>query len=652
MSASTEIDPLDGRRPARAPGLLGPFSDAGLLSAADVHVATRLADLAGENDETVRLAVALTVRAPRLGHVHVDLSQIRDSAAVELDEPADLSELPWPEPSRWRELVSASRLVADGEQELPEEEQAQPLRLVGDWLYLDRYWREERAVAADLAARAAEGLARDELAEDLPGILAALFERETSSRQCMAVAVSSLRRLSVVAGGPGTGKTTTVARIVAALLEGSRLANATEPLMALAAPTGRGAARLQEAVYAEVAELELPQETRDLLLGLKASTLHRLLGWRPGSATRFLHDRERQLPHDVVIVDESSMVSLSMMARLLEAIRPDARLVLVGDPDQLASIEAGAVLGDVVGPAADELLMTSSMRERLTAATGSKPDAAEPPPGSLIPDSVVVLDRVHRFGGQIAALAKAIKSGDADQTIEVLGGEGEGLRWIAVDAALDEPSGTEVVREAAVASARGVIESARDGASADAIAALDRFRLLCAHRRGDHGLASWVARIERWLEPEIGEPRGPEHWYEGKPLLITENDYELRLFNGDTGVVVAPAGGSENGGLRAAFDRGGEIIEISPTRLAAVETAYAMTIHKAQGSQFETAAVLLPDPSSRVLTRELFYTAATRARQELIVVGTAEMVRAAVERPIARASGLRWRLWGMAGRPD
>ncbi|MGB8879445.1 MAG: AAA family ATPase, partial [Solirubrobacteraceae bacterium] len=326
---SALADPFDARRAVGAAGLLREFNEIGVLSAADVHVATRLAELVGEQSEPVRLAVALAVRGPRLGHVFVDLAAIRDTASVESDEPVDLSQLSWPGVDEWLAELARSELAA-----VAEDDAATPLRLLGTRLYLDRYWREERSVAADLNEMTASG------------------------------------RLEVIAGGPGTGKTTRVARLVAELVE---VTVDRSPLIALAAPTGKAAARLQEVVYEHVA----------VGAGLQAATLHRLLGWRPGSHSRFAHDRHNRLPHDVVIVDETSMVSLSLMARLVEAVRPDARLVLVGDPGQLASIEAGVVLADIV-------------------AAGH---------------GVVVLEHVHRFGEGIARLADAVRRGDGDAAV-------------------------------------------------------------------------------------------------------------------------------------------------------------------------------------------------------------------------------------------
>jgi exodeoxyribonuclease V alpha subunit len=564
---SALADPFEARRAAGATGLLREFNEIGVLSAADVHVAARLASLVGEERESVRLAIALAVRGPRLGHVFVDLATIRDTASVESDEPVDLSELPWPGAQEWLGALAGSEVVAVGE-----EAASRPLRLLGKRLYLDRYWREERAVAADLNELKASG------------------------------------RLQVIAGGPGTGKTTLVARMVAELIEG----DGRPPLIALAAPTGKAAARLQEAVHEETARLPVSESARERLIGLRASTLHRLLGWRPRSHSRFAHDRGNRLPHDVVIVDETSMVSLSLMARLSEAVRTDARLILVGDPGQLTSIEAGVVLADIV-------------------------NSGPRPPG----EGIVVLDRVHRYGGGIARLAEAIRHGDGDVAVEALGAAPDEITWLRVDVD-DTEAGVELVRHRAVAAGVEVALAARGGAALEALGALGRFRLLCAHRRGPYGVSDWTSRIQGWLAPHIEDIEQRD--YVGRPLLVTENDYELGLYNGDTGVIV------DGGGERpaAAFERGGEVLRFSPLRLGAVDTAYAMTIHKSQGSQFDTAAVLLPAASSRILTRELLYTAVTRARRQLILVGTEEAVRHAVARPVARASGLRERLWGAA----
>jgi exodeoxyribonuclease V alpha subunit len=636
VTALPDVDRFDVRRARRADGLLRAFNDAGVLAAADVHVALRLAELGGEDDERVALAAALAVRGPRLGHVCVDLAAIAETATIDAEDAVDLSVLPWPAPGAWIERLRASALVAVGEDGGPAD---RPLRLVGSTLYLDRYWREERRIAADLRALGEappDGVRDDVLAAGI----ARLFAGEPDARQPLAAASAVLRRFAVVAGGPGTGKTTTVARIVALLAEQAAAAASGEPLVALAAPTGKAAARLEEAVHEEAAKLVVGEPVRALLLGIGASTLHRLLGWRPDSHSRFRHHRGNRLPHDVVIVDETSMVSLSLMARLVEAVRPEARLVLVGDPGQLTSIEAGAVLGDIVGPAGEGLRIGAAARDRLARVTGRDVAAADPPRGA-VGDGIVVLERVHRYGGGIARVAEAVRRGDGDAVLEALGAAPDEVSWIPGDVA-EADDGPAAVREGAVAAARAVTAGARAGDALEAIKALGGFRVLCAHRRGAHGVAVWTTRIEGWLAEAVDGFGAEGQWYVGRPLLVTENDYGLRLYNGDTGVVVATG----DGRVAAAFERGGQVVELSPSRLTAVDTVYAMTVHKSQGSQFETAAVLLPAPTSQILTRELLYTAVTRARERLIVAGTEEAIRAAVARPVARASGLRRRLWG------
>jgi exodeoxyribonuclease V alpha subunit len=655
LAPGRDADPFDARLAGRASGLLREFNRAGVISAADVHVARQLAALSGETDERVLLAVALAVRAPRLGHVHLDLGRIRETAAVDAEEPVDLTALPWPEPRAWVAAVGASTLVAAEGENAAEtagaspgaaaQAAARPLRQTGTWLYLDRYWAEEVQVAAALLAMAAPAPQAVDAARLSDG-LRRLFPGERGGRQELAAAAAVLRRFAVVAGGPGTGKTTTVARIAALLCEQAAARGEGPPLIALAAPTGKAAARLQAAVNQAAAGLNSSPAVLEQLRTLPATTLHRLLGWRPDSSSRFRHHRHRRLPHDVVIVDETSMVSLSLMARLIEALRSDARLILVGDPGQLASIEAGAVLGDIVGPAADVPQFSPAAAAELSGVTGATvtpvSTARAPSQTGGVADGIVILDRGHRFGEGIAQLATAIRSGDDDAVIALLRSPPPGVRWLETDVAQDGE--LHPVRDALRIAALSMVTAAQAGRAAQALEALASFRILCAHRRGPYGVSSWTARAEAWLENELPLAAGSEQWYVGRPLLVTENDYELGLNNGDTGVVV-----QTEDRVLAAFARGEEIVRYSPTRLSGIETVYAMTIHKSQGSQFDVAAVLLPEAGSRILTRELLYTAATRARRELILAGPEDAVRAAVRRPVARASGLRRRLWADSG---
>jgi len=413
--------------------------------------------------------------------------------------------------------------------------------------------------------------------------------------------------VTVLTGGPGTGKTTTVARLLALLAEQADLSDKAGLRIALAAPTGKAAARLAEAVTGEVGELNAVD--RERLSGLHAVTLHRLLGSRPDTSVRFRHHRGNRLPHDVIVVDETSMVSLTMMARLLEAVRPDARLILVGDADQLASVEAGAVLADLV--------------EGLSSRTDVR---------------VAALRTSHRFGETIGALADAIRAGDADAVLTLLRSGDEHLEFI------EDADPRTRLRAILVPHALRLREEAMASAVEAALASLDDHRLLCAHRRGPFGVAHWNTQVQKWIAEETGQPAWSE-WYAGRPLLVTANDYGLRVYNGDTGVVVTGADG-----LRAFIAGSTGPLDFATSRLGDVETMHAMTIHKSQGSQAEEVTVLMPPQDSRLLTRELFYTAVTRAKVKVRVVGSEGSVRAAVERRAVRASGLRLRLHLASGR--
>ncbi|MCV7298232.1 exodeoxyribonuclease V subunit alpha [Mycobacterium barrassiae] len=551
--------------------LLEEFAD--LFEPADVHVARRLTALAQETDETVQLAIAIVVRALRGGSVCVDLRSIADQL--------EMPDLPWPQPDAWLAAVRASPLVTG----------TPVLRLYGDLLYMDRYWLEEQQVCEDVLTL---------LSSSLPGTvpsLERLFPKGWEEQRA-AAEVALTQSLTVLTGGPGTGKTTTVARLLALLAEQASLSGRPPLRIALAAPTGKAAARLLEAVQLEVDKLDAVD--RDRLPELKASTLHRLLRSRPDNSSRFRHHRENRLPHDVIVVDETSMVSLTLMARLLEALRPDSRLLLVGDPDQLASVEAGAVLADMV--------------DGLGAAR------------------IAELKTSHRFGVSIGKLASAIRVGDTDEVVALLRAGGEHIEWLETD----DPA--EPLRKVTLPHALRLREAAILGDAKAALSTLDEHRLLCAHRRGPYGVRFWNHQVERWLTDATGEPLWTQ-WYAGRPILVTANDYGLGLYNGDTGVTVL----RENG-LRAVVAAGAEPLEFATGRLSEVDTMHAMTIHKSQGSQADEVTVLLPLEDSRLLTRELFYTAVTRAKERIRVIGTEVSVRAAVQRRAVRASGLAQRL--------
>ena len=531
-----------------AKGLLRLFNAAGVLSPADVHTADAVARMGGEGDERVQLALALAVRALRNGSVCIDLNTVSTTVFDESETGIDLAGLPWPDPDAWSTACAASGLVADG----ADQPAGRPLRFANDLLYLERYWLQEELVREQLqqrftaplpgldSSRAAAGLQRL-----FPGDRLVAGEND---RQRLAAAMSAVGWVTVLAGGPGTGKTTTVARILALLHDQPGAA----PRVALAAPTGKAAARLEEAIRAAAAELG-PQD-RARLENVSASTLHRLLGWTPTSRSRFVHDAGNHLPHDVVVVDEMSMVSLTMMSRLLEAVRPTARLILVGDPDQLSSVEAGAVLADIAGA-------TGTPDRRLAPALAELGVGAadESPPVH----GVVHLQRTWRYGGAIGALARAIRAADPDTALEVLRSGAGDVGFVEVDLEADPElraaTATSGLSEQVRGTGRRTLAAAQAGDIAGALAGLDEHRLLCAHRSGPFGVARWSAEAEHWLTEAIPGYGADGEWYVGRPLLVTANDYEMGLYNGDTGVIVAV-----DGEPRAAFARGSGGNALSP----------------------------------------------------------------------------------------
>ena len=568
-----------------------------LAELGDRQIAARLGRLAGEQDPDLLATTARLVQALRQGSVCIEVADLR-------------------------ERLAASPLVAS-----PDAAERRPLVLRGDLVYLDRYYRQERTIAraVDAAARReppAVDVARAE------GAAQRLFPGAAPQRQRLAAFVAACRWQSILAGGPGTGKTTAVAKLLALLADQP----GRPPHIALAAPTGKAAARLQQATVAALAALDPADAAR--VGEVQAITVHRLLGSRGRSQTRFRYGPENRLPHDVVVVDEASMVSLTLMARLVSALRDDTRLVLVGDPDQLASVEAGAVLGDLVarpavpGAAAAPALSALAAAD-LAALDGTDRDAA-------LHRGIVRLQHVYRFAPDIGDLAEAVRRGDVDAALGLLRAGSAHVQFVEADPARLEH--LDAVQHDVMRAGRHVHTAAAAGDAAGALRALDGHRALCAHRDGPHGVTRWNALAERWLAAEIAGYGADGAWYVGRPVLVTANDYSTRLFNGDTGVVVRTSDGA-----RVAFDRDGTVATFAPYRIGDVQTVHALTIHRSQGSQFDTVTVLVPPSESRLLSRELLYTAITRAKTRVRVVGTADAVAAAVSTPVQRASGLRIR---------
>jgi exodeoxyribonuclease V alpha subunit len=596
---------------------------AGRLPAIDLHFARFVARLDGRDDPHLVLAAVVVSQLAAAGHVCADLRALAGQPIVAIDPPG--SPVPVaPALAPWVAALRASSVVGQ-----PGEIRPLVLDDAGR-LYLHRLWAAERCVADALRARAAAVPIIDH--ERLRNDLAAVFPGTSPERpdwQRIAAAVAVLQRFCVIAGGPGTGKTSTVVRVLLLLAR-----QQPSPLrIALAAPTGKAASRLLDAV--QTAAAALPSALRaGFEVPAEARTLHRLLGRPP---------REGELPTsvaaDVVVVDEASMVDVSLMARLVRALPADARLILLGDKDQLASVEAGAVLADVCGPTAG---CSAASAGQLAPLVGEAVPSAVLDAPAPLQDSIVLLRHSHRFGPNsgIGQLAEAVNGGASEVAQQLLTDAAcPDVRWqpTATPRALGEHLGAAVDAYVAFAEA---VRTARP--PSDVFTQFNAFRVLCAVRHGPFGVVAVNDRISRALaERGLLDPHTT--WFPGRPVLVTQNDYAVRVFNGDIGIALL----DDAGRLRVCFDAGaGSVRWIAPVRLPEHETVFAMTVHKAQGSEFDAVTIILPPDGGRGLTRELLYTAITRARRQVTLCGAMDVVRATIARRAVRSSGLRATLWG------
>jgi exodeoxyribonuclease V alpha subunit len=595
-----------------------PAEDGPRPSAIERQFARFIARLDGRGDPVLRAAARLVSRATGNGDVCLQLAEY--AGRVVPDENFSLPPL-----EEWSARLRASSLVGG-----PGEFRPLVLDDAGR-LYLYRYWQYEQALADQLLRRACDAPDVDIAA--LRDGLERLFPDPRDGEQKRAAAMAVLRRFCVISGGPGTGKTHTVVKILALLAaqaRGGRLA------VALAAPTGKAAARVQESVRQAVERFAADDPVR-ACIPAEAHTLHRLLGARPGSV-RYRHDREHPLALDVLVVDEASMADLALMAKLLAALPAGARLILLGDKDQLASVEAGAVLGDICA----ESGFTRGFAARLAAAGAARPHGDEPEEGSPLADSIALLNRSYRFGSEtgIGQLATAVNRGDGPVAMALLNaGNHSDIAWKSIAA----PQLKTALAEHAFDRLSAYLEGARSGNAVVAFERFNAFRVLCAHRNGPAGAIAVNQILEAALD-QHGLIDARRDWYAGRPVMVARNDYGVQLFNGDVGITLPDP--DAGGALKVFFpDAGSAMRKIAPLRLPEHETAYAMTVHKAQGSEFAHVLLILPGEMSRVLSRELVYTGITRARQSVEIWSADAVLAAAIERRLARASALRDRLW-------
>ncbi len=606
----------------------------GALEPIDLHFARLIRrQMPADDDEVVVLTAALLSRQRGRGHTCVDLG---DWAGRPFPTDGDPTAPPLPELATWRRALEASPLVGHGNAPTP---------MVQDGtgrVYLRRYWLAEQRLAAALRRR----LESPPPALDT-GTLAPLFRRlfpapedGAPDGQALAAAVALAGRVALISGGPGTGKTTTVGRLLALWL-------AADPdlRVALAAPTGKAAARLGEAVAEQAARLPIDDDLR-ARFPAGASTLHRLLGYQP-RRDHFRHHAGRPLATGALVIDEVSMVDLLLMDAAFDALPAGARVVLLGDKDQLTSVETGSVFGDLAAAAAGAAaglggpppLSSPRFGELFAALSGRQAETREPaaePATGLLRHAAVELTTSYRFRDRpgIGELAAAVRRGDAARAAAVLDDADR------PEVARLEPAADVGAMLAPVAEA---LESYLGAESpAEALERLGGFRVLCARRRGPWGVEALNLAVERHLAAR-GHPVGGASGtsYRARPILITANDYQVRLFNGDLGVCWPDATGDESR-LWAFFPApgGAEPRRLPLARLPAHETAWAMTVHKAQGSEFDRVLLVLGDADSRVATRDLLYTGATRARRSVVVVASSDVLRAAVARRTRRVSGL------------
>jgi len=652
----------------------------GWLSHLDRAFVRFLQDQEPDVDDLVLWAGALVSHQLGRGEVFLDLEKLcrqpgltlalpneDDAGQFEHDESFDV--LPKHQLEHWQSTLSQSSLVglADGNT---------PLVLAGKRLYLRRYWQYQQIL--DQAIQQRLQPIRDTLPAAVQDDIKALFpeSKEHPDWQKIACVLALRARFAIITGGPGTGKTTTLTKLLALL---NKLANdETSPAhklnILLAAPTGKAAARVSESISKALDRLATPDAIKQLI-PQKASTLHRLLGSRHDSR-RYLHDRNNPLVADIIIVDEASMIDLEMMASLLDALADSTQLILLGDKDQLASVEAGSVMGDLCS-GAENAAYDEQPRQWISSHTGEvlkQPASA----GSAINQQTVMLRYSHRFGEHsgIGQLAKAVNHGDVSSANAILSDsityqdlqhlvlsdvadrrlkqlithigeknsnrQGYGYyfdvikqrpnktlnKLMSFDYAQNERSPQNIVRpepfdRAQESPVEGPDHSSPNDATQynhwakQVLDAFDTFQVLCALRRGPWGVEGLNQRIEQWLF--AGQL--PALWYEGRPVMITRNDYNLGLMNGDVGITLKDSTGK----LRVAFpsENSGDTVNIrwvSPMRLPDVETAFAITVHKSQGSEFNHVALVLPETKTPVLTRELIYTGITRAKDNFTLL--------------------------------
>ena len=600
------------------------LANLGLIRQLDLHFSEFINKQAINPSNTLNLLSCLLSQRAGEGHICINLNHIANQILFNTHKHDDIKIIKAPATD-----VLVTALKKSGVTGQPEEHY--PLILdSNNRLYLGRYYFFQSSLAKNLLNRTRHPI--DDINFDLlKHNLQQLFPNRPDHNpnwQKIAATIALLKRFSVISGGPGTGKTTTVTKILLLLAE-----QQPSYRIALAAPTGKAAARLSESIKQAKENIEYCTAIKKIIPE-EASTIHRLLGVIPNQ-TEFRHNQNNQLHLDVLVVDEASMIDLPLMARLTAALPDKARLILLGDKDQLSSVEAGSVLGDICGCQHDGY--SESLSHTLNKLAAYIPPDIKTK--SSFGDHIALLRKSYRFNDEsgIGQLAQAINQGNTNAAIEICNLESYS------DIQLHSGSMSQPSNLAKLA-AKAYSTYIKISCPSEALIQFNQFRILCAQREGPSGIKAINIQVEDALKKMGLISTGSAHSYAGRPVMITRNDYNLKLYNGDIGITL-PDPSSDNQ-LRVFFSQpDGTVRKIAPSRLPPHETVYAMTIHKSQGSEFDKVFIVLPEVDTPLLTRELIYTAITRAKRTAGLYCSESLLKAAIKRTTERTSGLEDALW-------
>ncbi len=607
-----------------------------MLRSIDVKFAQWLARQLPDSSPYQLLLSALVSYQLADGHVCLNMKNVADTIGhwpAQLASEADefLSNQGWAEAAVDGKLIADVQMLASGTE-------LSPLVIDNNRLYLYRYWQYECKVAAKLMAAVVPQSNQQDVKALDPVHLKSQLDRYFSSAeqpdwQRVAAAITTAHRFSVISGGPGTGKTTTVTKLLAIYIE-SQLSLGRRPIIQLAAPTGKAAARLSESIAAAKVKLDIPEQVL-ALIPEQGKTIHRLLGARAKS-NQFIHNADNPLLADLLVIDEASMIDLPMMANIVAALSEQTRLILIGDRDQLASVEAGSVLGDICA-VPNMACYSRQQADYLAISCGFQQSEVSKYPFA---DQLAFLQKSYRFSATsgIGALAKACNEGDSRQSVVVLQGDYADLQ--VIQATADTVNDQQILAPILKGYQQYISQMGKLNDPKQLLTLFNQFQVLCAMRVGSFG----VERINQQIEEHFQRTTikdADNRWYVGRPIMITRNDNPMQLYNGDIGVTCYD---EESGQLKVWFEQGGVIRGVLPSRLPQHETVFAMTVHKSQGSEFDHVMFLLAQ-NARVVNKELIYTAITRAKNNFTFFGNLQILKQAVTRSTLRSSGLADKIW-------